>query len=99
MQKPFSAYDGDDPYIFISSAHQDADIVYPQLQWLYDEGLNIWYDDGISPAASWREELAQAIRGAETVVFMVQLPPLIVNLFPKRRNVLLLIRDQLGVQR
>ena len=53
---PFKAYQGDEPYIFVSYAHEDSDAVYPEIEWLRDQGFNIWYDEGISPGASWREE-------------------------------------------
>ena len=34
MEAPFPAYDGDDPYIFVSYAHEDVTEVYPDLRWL-----------------------------------------------------------------
>ena len=40
MQRPFPAYKGDDPYIFICYAHADAEVVYPELVWLKKEGCN-----------------------------------------------------------
>ena len=59
---PFKAYVGDEPYVFVSYAHKDAETVYPELMWLHEQGLHIWYDEGVSPGRSWREELAEAIR-------------------------------------
>ena len=44
MEKPFAAYQGDEPYIFVSYAHEDSEVVYPEIQWLKDQGFNIWYD-------------------------------------------------------
>jgi len=44
MDKPFPAYQGDDPYIFVSYAHDDADLVFPEMQRLRDAGFNVWYD-------------------------------------------------------
>ncbi len=71
MEAPFPAYDGDDPYIFVSYAHEDVTEVYPDLQWLRDQGVNIWYDEGISPGSEWREELGRAIRKSKLMVFFV----------------------------
>jgi len=42
MERPFPAYQGDQPYIFVSYAHEDAELVYPEIQWLKDQGFNIW---------------------------------------------------------
>ena len=58
MERPFPAYRGDEPYIFVSYAHADDEIVYPEIQWLHDQGFNVWYDEGISPGTVWRNELA-----------------------------------------
>ncbi len=71
MQKPFAAYQGDEPYIFVSYAHEDAPVVYEQLTALKDAGFNIWYDEGISPGAVWRNELADAISGCALFLFFV----------------------------
>ena len=71
MDRPFAAYKGDDPYIFVSYAHDDADLVYPEMQRLRELGFNIWYDEGISPGASWRDELAHAIEQCSLFLFFV----------------------------
>ena len=64
MDTPFPAYTGDEPYIFVSYAHADNEIVYPEIQWLRDQGFNVWYDEGISPGTVWRDELADSIEGS-----------------------------------
>ena len=71
MDKPFAAYRGDEPYIFVSYAHEDAEMVYPELILLKDQGFNIWYDEGISPGASWRSELADRISGAAVFLYFI----------------------------
>ena len=71
MDKPFSAYSGDEPYIFVSYAHADADRVYSEIRWLHEQGFNVWYDEGIKPGSVWREELAKAIDGAAMFLFFV----------------------------
>ncbi len=69
MEKPFPAYSGDEPYAFICYAHHDDEVVYAELGWLRDSGINVWYDEGIGPGAVWRAELARAIENAAVVVF------------------------------
>ena len=49
MERPFPAYKGDDPSIFVRYAHEDIDIVFPEIQWLKDQGFNIDFDLGIIP--------------------------------------------------
>ncbi|MDH4047719.1 MAG: SUMF1/EgtB/PvdO family nonheme iron enzyme [Gammaproteobacteria bacterium] len=71
MDKPFPAYDGDGPYVFVCYAHDDSRIVYPEILWLRDQGINIWYDEGISPGAEFPEKLGKAILGASLVLFYV----------------------------
>jgi adenylate cyclase len=61
MRKNFPAYQGDQPYVFVSYAHADAGAVYPELERLHALGFNVWYDEGISPGSVWRDELARRI--------------------------------------
>ena len=71
MDKPFPAYKGDDPYVFVCYAHEDDEDVYPEISWLRDQGINIWYDEGISAGKVWRRELAEAIQGASRVLYYI----------------------------
>jgi TolB-like protein/tetratricopeptide (TPR) repeat protein len=71
LERPFEAYRGDEPYVFICYAHDDKAVVYPEITWLHDQGANVWYDEGISPGEEWSEELGQAIDGAERFVYFV----------------------------
>jgi len=71
MERPFPAYRGDDDYIFVSYAHSDASLVYPELVRLNEAGFNVWYDEGISPGAVWRDELARAIQDCSTFILFV----------------------------
>ncbi len=58
---PFASYQGSGSYAFICYAHHDAEEVYSDLAWLKSQGLNIWFDEGVSPGRQWRDELADAI--------------------------------------
>jgi TolB-like protein/Tfp pilus assembly protein PilF len=71
MDRPFPAYKGDEPFIFVSYAHANAEKIYGELESLHDQGFNVWYDDGISPGQSWRQELADAIDHASMLVYFV----------------------------
>jgi len=69
MDQPFPAYRGDDDYIFVSYSHKDAVDIYPEISWLNAQGINIWYDEGISPGSNWSDELANAIKDASAILF------------------------------
>lgn len=71
MEKPFSAYRGDGPYVFVCYAHEDADAVYREIAWLNECGVKVWFDEGISPGSEWTEELASAIQGCSRVLYFV----------------------------
>ena len=86
MERAFPAYKGDQPYIFVSYAHEDSDLVFPEIQWLRDQGFNIWYDEGISPGASWRQELADFIDGSSLFLYLVTPPSIISSHCQKELN-------------
>ena len=58
---PFEAYTGDKPYIFISYAHADGDVVFREIKRLHEAGYRIWYDEGIEPGNDWPQHIAQAV--------------------------------------
>jgi len=71
LARPFGAYRGGEPYVFVCYAHEDAATVYPELAALNEQGVRIWYDEGISAGRSWREEIGTALLGAERVLFYI----------------------------
>lgn len=71
LKKPFPAYDGGEPYVFVCYAHADKKAVYAEMRWLRAQGINLWYDEGISAGAEFPESLSKAILGASLVLFYV----------------------------
>jgi tetratricopeptide (TPR) repeat protein len=71
LEKPFAAYDGDEPYIFVCYAHDDAELVYPEIARLHHAGYRIWYDEGISPGSEWSDSIAQHIQRCSVFLFFV----------------------------
>ena len=71
MDRPFRAYDGDEAFVFVSYSHQDAELVYPELERLNAQGFNIWYDEGISPGAVWRDELGTRIESCSLFLLFI----------------------------
>jgi hypothetical protein len=68
---PFEAYLGKDAYIFISYAHVDGSVVYPELIQFHKLGFRIWYDEGIEPGNEWPEEVAKALEGAAYFIVFI----------------------------
>lgn len=73
-----SAYEGKEPYVFVCYAHDDADIVYPEIIRLQNAGFRIWYDEGISPGLEWPETIARAIRDCSLFLCYVS-PRLVIS--------------------
>ena len=71
VQKPFPAYQGNEPYIFVSYAHADASTAFPELRRLREHGFNVWYDEGINPGSNWTDDLASRVRESATVLYLV----------------------------
>ena len=70
---PFDAYAGEEPFVFVSYAHKDGHLVYPEINALHDSGIRIWFDGGIDPGNEWPEEIAQALLKAK--MFLVFITP------------------------
>ena len=71
MTKPAPAYNGTEPYVFVSYAHADSAEVFRQIAWMQSMGLNIWYDEGIEPGSRWTDFLAEKVQGSSLVLYMV----------------------------
>lgn len=72
MEKPFPAYSGDKPYVFVCYSHTDEDQVYAEIRWLQHQGINVWYDTtGIGPGSEWNDEIAKAIKGANQFLYFL----------------------------
>lgn len=56
------------PYIFISYAHLDSDIVLPIIDSLCSKGFNVWYDSGIEAGSEWPEYIAEKLLGCEVFI-------------------------------
>lgn len=63
-----SAYEGKEPYIFVSYAHKDSPRVFRIIEKLNARGYRIWYDEGIEPGSEWPEYIANHLIGAEMVL-------------------------------
>ncbi|HLG06161.1 MAG TPA: SUMF1/EgtB/PvdO family nonheme iron enzyme [Gemmatimonadales bacterium] len=64
IPRPFEAYGGSEPYVFVSYSHTDAEEVYNELALLRQKGCRIWYDEGITPGVpNFKAMIAERIVG------------------------------------
>ena len=64
MEKPFPAYEGNESYVFVCYDHDDSEIIYPETDWLRQQEINLWYDEGISAGKNWRAAIGDSLLGA-----------------------------------
>jgi len=70
---PFDACDPSGTFVFVSYAHQDKAVAYPELLRIRSLGLRVWYDEGIEPGSEWPVAIASALN--EAVAFVVLITP------------------------
>ena len=54
-----TAYQGHEPYIFISYSHSDSDAALKIIKALSEAGFRVWYDNGIEAGTEWPEYIAE----------------------------------------
>ncbi|MBE6758632.1 MAG: toll/interleukin-1 receptor domain-containing protein [Ruminococcaceae bacterium] len=64
----FRAYEGKQPYAFISYAHMDSDRVYEIISALNNDGFRIWYDQGIEIARRYKAVINEHIEKCSAFV-------------------------------
>jgi TolB-like protein len=69
--QPLPPYRGDEPYVFVSYSHEDDVVVFKEIRWLQDNGVNVWFDEGISPGSEWSEALARGIEGCAHFLYFI----------------------------
>ncbi|MFX0070350.1 MAG: toll/interleukin-1 receptor domain-containing protein [Candidatus Hermodarchaeota archaeon] len=77
IEPPFNAYEGDDSFLFVSYTHKDKSIVYPIIDYLCKNGINIWYDEGIPLSSDWCNTLAEKI--VDSNLFLSFISPHVLN--------------------
>ena len=71
MSNYVRAYEGDEPYIFVSYAHKDSEAVLSVIRQLYDGKYRVWYDEGIQPGTEWPPNIARHLQRAAMVIVFV----------------------------
>ena len=62
------AYNGNEPYIFVSYSHKDGPAVLRIVEALNDNGFRVWYDNGIEAGTEWPEYIAERLMSSQVVI-------------------------------
>nr|MDO8110933.1 TIR domain-containing protein [Candidatus Sigynarchaeota archaeon] len=68
FKKPPRAYSGSEPFIFVSYSHADKPLVFPIISHLQQEGIRIWYDEGIAVSETWRRVIAEKLESCSSFI-------------------------------
>ena len=74
IEKP-PAYEGDEPYVFISYSHKNSEIVYKDLWRLIDQGIRVWYDQGLPAGKEWDKVVEGKITSEKCACVIFYLSP------------------------
>jgi tetratricopeptide (TPR) repeat protein len=77
FQMPFKAYEGDEPFVFVSYSHTDRLQVYPIIDYLNKTRINIWYDEGIPVSEDWKKSIVNNLERCSA--FLVFITPHIID--------------------
>jgi len=67
----FDAYEGTEPYCFISYSHRDKSQVYGVLNQLAERNFRMWFDDTMEIGDDFRVELRQRIEECEAFILFI----------------------------
>ena len=71
MEERILAYEGKEPYIFVSYAHKNSEKVMPIINSLFNDKYRVWYDEGIAPGSEWPKNIEDHLKQATMVVVFV----------------------------
>lgn len=71
VEKMIKSYRGNDPFLFISYAHNDSKIVRSIISQLQHDLYRVWYDEGIAPAVEYEPEILGRIRESVCGIFFI----------------------------
>ena len=69
--RSLAPYQGQEPYIFLSYSHRNAEAAAETIRWLKAAGFRVWYDEGVIPATQWDENIAQAIENCDYLIALI----------------------------
>ena len=63
-----TAYEGAEPYAFVSYSHKDTETVYQIIRLLQKAGIRIWYDYGIPVGTDYAEVIGEKIADSSAYI-------------------------------
>ena len=66
-----TAYQGNNPYIFLSYAHIDKELAHQVVDYLQEHNFNVWFDEGIHTGTQWEDVIIDKIKNCWMMVFLV----------------------------
>ena len=69
--RTLAPYQGDEPYLFLSYSHRNADAAAEAIRYLKAAGFRVWYDEGVIPATEWDENIARAIENCDYLIALI----------------------------
>ncbi len=64
-------YIGEKPYIFVSYAHKDSEVVMRAIALLQQSGFRVWYDEGIDPGSEWPSTIAKYLERSSYLIGII----------------------------
>ncbi|MFX1600691.1 MAG: toll/interleukin-1 receptor domain-containing protein [Promethearchaeota archaeon] len=92
FQMPFKAYQGGEPFVFVSYSHTDRLQVYPIIDYLNKTGKNIWYDEGIPVSEDWKSSIVDNLERCSA--FLVFITPHIIDSEYVRKEISFALKKQ-----
>lgn len=68
---PKKTYRPNEPYVFVSYSHADADRIQPILDRMCHDGYNVWYDQELKGGQDWSDILAMQIENSEGIIIFL----------------------------
>ncbi len=65
------ATSGEKPYVFVSYAHADKEVVMPTINAMKAHNINIWYDGGIEAGSEWPEYIAEKVISCSRFILFI----------------------------
>lgn len=66
-----NAYEGMEPYVFVSYSHRDSKAVVPLIRELQNRGFRVWYDDGVEVGTEWPDYIAERLERCSCMLAFV----------------------------
>lgn len=71
IRERIEAYQGGEPFIFVSYAHEDSDLVLSIISMLQKRLYRIWYDEGIAPSEEFEKVIFRKLKASCGAAFFI----------------------------